>query len=96
MSDYSTMTVAQLLAAAEDHLECEDDLQGVLQRAAVLAQDSNPALAMLFRVLSEEPSDVAATRAAEMADLVHALHVDTDGPALANIASAALAQFADE
>ena len=96
MSDYSTMTVAELLAAAQGHLETERDLESVLIRAAELAEENNPALAMLFRVLAAEPSEVAAARADEMMILAIRLHPDSDGPPLCRVASAALAQFADD
>lgn len=96
MSDYSTMTVAELLAASEDHLETERGLEGVLIRAAELARNQNPALAMLLRVLAAEPSEIGAVRAEEMFNLATRLHPDSDGPALCRVAGAALAQFADD
>lgn len=96
MSDCSGMNVTDLLAAAQGHLETERDLESVLIQAAELAEENNPALAMLLRVLAAEPSEIGAVRAEEMLNLATRLHPDSDGPALCRVAGAALAQFADD
>lgn len=93
MIDCSNMTAAQLMAAAEEHIETEHELSGLLCRAADLAQDLNPALALLFRVLAEEPSEVAAYRANDVAELAIGLRQDLIESRLVNAVSAALQQF---
>lgn len=94
MTAYSAMNASELFAASEARLETEHDLERLLIRASEIAEPFNPALAMLFRVLADEPSEIAASRSEDIGVLSGNLHLDTDGPTLANAVSNALAQFA--
>lgn len=96
MKPIAEMTVPDLLAFVGSEIESEMVLGNVLYRAAVIAQDTMPALEMLFCVLSEEPSEIAAEWTEELDNLATRLHVDTDGPTLCRIVSRALAQFAND
>lgn len=88
------MAAVQLLIRAADDLDVERDLTILLQRAATLAKD-NPALSLLFSVLSEEPPEVAAGWAPALEEMAAKLHPDTGETALARAASMALAQWKD-
>lgn len=95
MVDYSKMSVSELIAASQDEIETEDDLESFLKRAYHLVVDADPGLAFAFCVLAGEPSDIAAMSAAGLANIVHRFPAGSDSAALANAVSAALQQFED-
>ena len=71
----------------------DPDLSAFLERAAELAEDTDPALSLLLSVLAEEPPEIAANWAPALDELEGKLRPDTDGPTLAEAASKALAQW---
>ena len=91
------MSLADLAECVKADISTEREMSLILQRAADLAEEVRmPALAMLFDVLSEEPSEIAAMWHSHVLGLAEKLHADTDGPALCRLVSLALAQFDGE
>jgi len=96
-SPIKTMSLSDLADHVRGDIPTEHEMSLILQRAANLAEEAKmPALALLFNVLSEEPSEIAAMWHTHVLGLGGKLHADTDGPALCRVVSVALGQFADD
>jgi hypothetical protein len=65
-------------------------LESALVSLAALATDVDPALALLLRVLADEPEEVAGAWRVALLDLAQKLHPDTDGSAIARLAARAM------
>ena len=89
------VTLADLLAASQIHIETEDELSLLIHSAAELAVPDQ-GLAFGLLMLADMPAEIAASHMGNVTLLAHRLHTDTDGPAICRAVAQALAQFADE
>jgi len=94
-TDIATMDLRHLLAYVSTDIEHDANLNAVLARCSQLSE-AMPALALILRILIDEPTEIAAERSGDLAILAERLHADSDGPTICRIASRALAQFAIE
>lgn len=73
----------------------EDAVSDAMFDLARCADKSAPALAMLLRVIAEEPAEVAIGHAPDLVLLADRLHPDTYGPSVARAAARVLTMCAD-
>lgn len=91
------ISLADLVAASQDHIETEDDLSCLMHHASELAAErALQGLAFGLMLLADMPAERAASHMGDVTLLAGRLPALTDGPAICHAVAQALAQFAGE
>lgn len=89
------ISLADLVAASQDHIETEDDLSCLMHHASELAAErALQGLAFGLMLLADMPAERAASHMGDVTLL--AGRVLADGPVICHAVAQALAQFAGE